>query len=116
MTFLALVNMERLNLDLNFHFCAKSYFILASVQNFNHFDSQLWKYCMKIVSKDFCLLTGVCIAIYMWPCRRSYIPPVQKFRTSKMLNNWSPIFKLSDIKLSQIPDGRYENAPVRYTY
>ena len=41
MTFLALVNTERLNLDLNFHFCAKSYFILAFVQNFNHFDSQL---------------------------------------------------------------------------
>ena len=43
----------------------------------------------------------------MGPCRRSYILFVQKFRTSEMLVKWSPISKLPDIKLSQIPDSRY---------
>ena len=43
----------------------------------------------------------------MGPCRRSYILLVQKFRTSKMLDEWSPTSKLSDIKLPHIPDGWY---------
>ena len=62
---------------------------------------------MKIISKDFCTFTGVCLAIYMGPCRRPYILPVQKFRTSEMLDKWSPISKLSDIKLPHYPDGQY---------
>ena len=43
----------------------------------------------------------------MGPCRRSYILLVQKFRTFKMLDEWSPTSKLSDIKLSHIPNGWY---------
>ena len=62
---------------------------------------------MKIVSKDFCTFTGVYIAIYMGPCRRSYILLVRKIRTSEMLDKWSLKSKLSDIKLSHYPDGRY---------
>ena len=62
---------------------------------------------MKIVSKDFCTFTGVYIAIYMGPCRRSCIILVWKFRTSEMLEKWSPTSKLSHIKLSNYPDSRY---------
>ena len=62
---------------------------------------------MKIISKDFCTFTGVFTAIYMGPCRKSYILLVRKFWNSEMLNKWSPTSKLSDIKLSHIPDGRY---------
>ena len=62
---------------------------------------------MKIISKDFCTFTGVDIAIYMGPCRKSYILLVRKFWTSEMLDKWSPASKLSDIKLSHIPDGRH---------
>ena len=62
---------------------------------------------MNIVSKDFCSFTGVFIAIYMGPCRRFYILLVQKFRTSEMLDKWSPTYKLSDVKLSHCPDGWY---------
>ena len=62
---------------------------------------------MKIISKDFCTFSVVYIAIYMGPCRRSYILLVRKFRTSEMLEKWSPTSKLSDIKLSHIPDCRY---------
>ena len=62
---------------------------------------------MKIVSKDFYTFIGVYTAIYMGPCRRSYILLVQNFRTSEMLNRWSPTSKLSNIKLSHYPDVRY---------
>ena len=62
---------------------------------------------MKIVSKDFCAFTGVYIAIYIGPYRRSYILLVRKFQTSEMMDKWSPTSKLSDIKLSRIPDDRY---------
>ena len=62
---------------------------------------------MKIISKDFCAFTGVYIAIYMDPCRNSYIILIRKFRTSEMLDKWSPTSKLLDIKLSHIPDDRY---------
>ena len=43
----------------------------------------------------------------MGRCRRSYILLVRKFRTSEMLDKWSPTSKLSDIKLFHYPDGRY---------
>ena len=49
---------------------------------------------MKIVSKDFCIFTGIYTAIYMDPCRRPYTLLV-------------PTSKLSDIKFSHYPDGRY---------
>ena len=62
---------------------------------------------MKVISKGFCKFTGVYIAIYMGPCRKSYFLLVRKFRASVMLDKWSPTFKLSDIKLFHIPDGRY---------
>ena len=77
---------------------------------------------MKIASKDFCTLTAVCIAIYIGPCRRSYILLVREFQTSKMLGKWSPTSKLSGIKLSHYLDGRYiffhlyENPPVWFIY
>ena len=58
---------------------------------------------MKIVSKDFCTLAGV----YMGPCRRSCIVLVWKFRTSKMLDKWSPSSKLPHIKLSHYQDSQY---------
>ena len=88
-------------------FCAKLYFILTIVQNFNHFDSQPSETLEWRFSKDFCTFTGVYTAIYMGPCRRSYILLVRKFRTSEMLDKWGPTSKLSDIKLSHYPDGRY---------
>ena len=47
------------------------------------------------------------MAIYMGPCRRSYILLVRKFRTSEMLDKWSPTSKVLDIKLYHIADGRY---------
>ena len=59
---------------------------------------------MEIDSKDFCTITGVYIAIYMGPCRRSYILYFRKFRTSEMLDKWSATSKLSDTKLSHYPD------------
>ena len=62
---------------------------------------------MKIFSKDFCKFTGYYLAIYLGPCRRSYILLVRKFRTSEMLGKWSPTSKVSDIKLSHYPNGRY---------
>ena len=62
---------------------------------------------MKVVSKDFCTLTANYMAIYMGPCCRSYILLIRKFRTSEMLDKWSPTSKLSDIKLSHYPDCRY---------
>ena len=62
---------------------------------------------MKIVSKDFHKFTGVYTAIYMDPCRRSYILLVRKFRTSKLLDKWSPTSKLSNIKCSHYLDCRY---------
>ena len=62
---------------------------------------------MKIISKYFYTFTGVYIAIYMGPCHKSYILLVRKFRISEMLDKWSLASKLSDIKLSHIPDGRY---------
>ena len=43
----------------------------------------------------------------MGPCCRSYILLVRKFQISEMLDKWSPAYKLSDIKLSHYPDGRY---------
>ena len=43
----------------------------------------------------------------MGRCRRSYILLVRKFRTSEMLDKWSPTSKLSDIKLFHYPDWRY---------
>ena len=43
----------------------------------------------------------------MCPCHGSYILLVRKFRTSEMLDEWSTTSKLSNIKLSHIPDGRY---------
>ena len=43
----------------------------------------------------------------MGPCRRSYILLVRKLRTFKMLDEWIPTSKLSDIKLSLMPDNRY---------
>ena len=43
----------------------------------------------------------------MGPCRRCYILLVPKLRTFKMLDEWSPTSKLSDIKLSLMPDNRY---------
>ena len=49
---------------------------------------------MKIVSKDFCLFTGIYTAIYMDSGRRPYTLLV-------------PTCKLSDIKFSHYPDGRY---------
>ena len=77
---------------------------------------------MKIASKDLCTFTGVYRAIYMGPCHRSYILLIRKFQTSEMLDKWSPLSKLSDIKFSHYPDGRYiffhlyKNPPVRDTY
>ena len=77
---------------------------------------------MKIVFKDFCTFTGVYTAIYMGPCRRSYILLVRKFRTSEMLDKWSPTSKLSDIKSFHYPDCRYifftffHKPPVCHTY
>ena len=74
---------------------------------------------MKIVSKDFFTFTGVYIAIYTGACCSSYILLVRKFRTFEMLDMWSPTSKLSDIKLSKIPDVSiymfhlYENLPVK---
>ena len=49
---------------------------------------------MKIVSKDFGIFTGIYTAIYMDSCRRPYTLLV-------------PTCKLSDIKFSHYPDGRY---------
>ena len=77
---------------------------------------------MKIISKNFWIFTGVFTAIYMGPCRKSYTLLARKFRTSEILDKWSLISKLSDIKLSHIPDVRYiffhlfENPPVCHTY
>ena len=60
----------------------------------------------------------------MGPFRRSYILLVQKSQTTEMLDKWSPTSKLSDIKFSHYPAGRYvflflflfKNPPVRHTY
>ena len=65
---------------------------------------------MKIVSKDFCIFTGVYIAIYVGQCCKSYILLFRKFQTSEMLDKWKlekSTSKLSDIKLPHIPDGQY---------
>ena len=62
---------------------------------------------MKFVSKDFCTFTGVYTAAYAGPSHRSYILLVRNFWISEMLGKWSPISKLSDIKFSHHPDGRY---------
>ena len=62
---------------------------------------------MKIVSKDVSIFTGYYIAIYIGPCRRSYILLLQKFGTSEMLDKWSPKSKLSEIKWSCYLNGRY---------
>ena len=62
-----------------YHFCSNIYFILAFVQNFNHFDSQPLQTLEWIfVSKDFCTFAG----IYVGPCRMSYIllPKISNFR------------------------------------
>ena len=61
---------------------------------------------MKIVFKDFCTFTGVYTAIYIILYPRSYILLVRKFRTSEMLDKWSPTSKLSDIKSFHYPDCR----------
>ena len=61
------------------HFCSNIYFILAFVQNFNHFDSQPLQTLEWIfVAKDFCTFAG----IYVGPCRMSYIllPKISNFR------------------------------------
>ena len=89
------------------HFCAKIYFILAFVQNFRFGFSTFRNSWMKIISKDLCTFTSVYIAIYTGPCRKSYILLVRKFWTSEIFDKWSPTSKLSDIKLSHIPDGQY---------
>ena len=102
---LVLVSTGRLNigLDLMCHFCSNIYFILAFVQNFNHFDSQPLQTLEWIfVAKDFCTFAG----IYVGPCYMSYIL-FRKFRTSEMLDKWNPTSKLSGIKLCQVPDGQY---------
>ena len=72
---------------------------------------------MKIVSKDLCTFKGFYTAIYIGPCRRSYILLVQKFRISEMLDKWSPTPKLSNIKFPIIQTvdifyHLYENPPV----
>ena len=61
-----------------YHFCSNIYFILAFVQNFNHFDSQPLQTLEWIDSKDFCTFAG----IYVGPCRMSYIllPKISNFR------------------------------------
>ena len=82
-------------------FCAKLYFILTIVQNFNHFDSQPSETLEWRFSKDFCTFTGVYTAIYMGPCRRSYILLVRKFQTSAMLDKWSP----TGVPQGSIPTG-----------
>ena len=89
------------------HFCAKIYFILALVQNFRFWFSSFRNSWMKIISKDLCTFTSLFIAIYMGPCRKSYILLVRKFWTSEILDKWSPRSNLSDIKLSHIPNGQY---------
>ena len=71
---------------------------------------------MKIAYKDFCIFTGVYIAIYMGSCRRSYIVFAWKFRTSEILDKWSPTSKLVDIKLSHYPFGRYTIFTCTRTY
>ena len=43
----------------------------------------------------------------MGRCRRSYILLVRKFRTSEMLDKWSPTSKLCNIKFFHYPDCRY---------
>ena len=72
------------------------------------------------LNEDFYTFTGVYTAIYMGSRCRSYILHVQKCQTSEMLDEWSPTSKLSDIKLSHIPDGwniylLHENLPVCHT-
>ena len=57
--------------------------------------------------RDFCTFTGVCTAIYMGSCHRSYILLVQKFQTFEMLDKWSPTSKMSDIEFPHYPDGWY---------
>ena len=62
---------------------------------------------MKIIPKEFCTFTGLYIAVYIGPYHKSYILLVRKFPTSEMPDKLSPTSKLSDFKLSQIPDGGY---------
>ena len=85
------------------HFCVKVYFTLAFAENINHFDSQF----LETVERRFLYIYSIYIVIYMRPCRRSYILLIRIFRTSEMLDEWSPTSKLSDIKLSHIPDSQY---------
>ena len=69
--------------------------------------STLRNFWIKIVSKRFSTFTGYYIVIYMGPCRGSYILLGQKFRTSKMLEKWSPKSKLSEIKMPYYLKDRY---------
>ena len=85
--------------------------ILAFVQNFNNFDSQL----LETVEWIFLYIyRGLYSHLYG---SKSYILHVQKIQTSEMLDDWYPTSKLSDIKLSYIPDFicLYENPHVCHT-
>ena len=89
------------------HFCDNIYLSKFCRKLYWFWFSAFRNSWMKIFSKDFCTFTGVYVAIYMGPCRRSYILLVQKFRTSEMLDKWSPTSKVSVIKLSHYPHGQY---------
>ena len=69
----------------------RSLLVFVSTEPLNvgliHFDSQsLETLERRFFSKYFCMFTGVYIAIYVGPCRRSYNVRVRKFWTSKMLD------------------------------
>ena len=81
---------------------------LAFVQNFNHFDFQPletleWRLFLKISVYLQASLQPFIWARVAGP--KSYLS--EKFRTSKILDKWSPTSKLSDINFSHYPDGRY---------
>ena len=89
------------------HFCDNIYLSKFCRKLYWFWFSAFRNSWMKIFSKDFGTFTGVYVAIDMGPCHRSYILLVQKFRTSEMLDKWSPTSKVSVIKLSHYPHGQY---------
>ena len=77
---------------------------------------------MKIVSEDFCIFTGVSTAIYIGPCRRSYILLVRKI--SNFQNTGQVKSNIQAVRYQFFPLSRrsiyffhlYENLSVRHTY
>ena len=84
-------------------FFVKLHIILAFVQKFNYFDSQR----LETVERRFLYIYRRLYSHLhrsVWQVLHS---TVLKFWTSEMLDEWSPTSKLSDIRLSHIPDDRY---------